>query len=225
MVEFQDDELPLVAILRGITLDESVDITAALIESGFSLIEVPLNTDNALACIERMVNAFGSDAIIGAGTILDSEQLRSVVDVGAGLAVTPHCNPRIIAAAKSEDLICIPGVATITEAIDALDAGADGLKVFPASVLGSETIQAWRSVLPAESILLPVGGIDNDNMEEFLDAGADGFGLGSSLYRPGMTVAEVETQARLIVDTWDDLTNDEEDEEDEEVPASEQTQN
>ncbi len=208
MADFQDDELPLIGILRGVEPDESLDITAALIESGFSLIEVPLNSDDALASIERMVNAFGSQAMIGAGTILNEEDLQAVLDLDVSLAVMPHCNPRLIAMAKAENLICIPGVATITEAIDALDAGADGLKVFPANVLGPETIGAWRAVLPNEVIMLPVGGIDCDNMEVFLDAGADGFGLGSSLYKAGMSAQEVESRAVDFIETWDELNAD-----------------
>lgn len=216
MAEFQDDELPLVAILRGIQPDEALDITAVLIESGFSLIEVPLNSDNALASIEKMVNAFGAQAMIGAGTILDADSMQTVIDLGVTLAVTPHCNPRLISMAKSENLICIPGVATITEAIDALDAGADGLKIFPANVLGPETVSAWRAVLAEEVIMLPVGGIDSDNMEDFLEAGADGFGLGSSLYKPGMTVAEVEVAATNFIDSWDELTAEDDDEDDSE---------
>jgi len=216
MAEFQDDELPLVAILRGIEPDECMEITAELIESGFKLIEVPLNSPDALASIERMVNAFGSQAMIGAGTILSAEQMQAVIDIGVSLAVMPHCNPRLISMAKSEELICMPGVASITEAVDALDAGADGLKLFPANVLGPDTVSAWRSVLPDETILMPVGGIDSDNMDIFLDAGADGFGLGSSLYRPGMTATEIGERARNIIETWDDLTMDDSHDDDEE---------
>jgi len=215
MAEFQDDELPLVAILRGIEPDECVNITSELIESGFRLIEVPLNSPDALSSIEVMVNAFGGQAMIGAGTIMNAEDMQAVIDLDVSLAVMPHCDPRLIAMAKGDNLICMPGVATMTEAIDALAAGADGLKIFPANVLGPETVSAWRSVLPDDTILMPVGGIDADSMDVFLDAGADGFGLGSSLYQPGMSAAEVGERARNIIDVWDDLTMEGDDDSDE----------
>lgn len=200
-------DLPLVAILRGVEPDEVVDIGHALVQAGFRIVEVPLNSPDAIESIQRLVNAIGHDALIGAGTVRTLDEVHEVSETGAGLIVMPHADTRLVATAKGEDMVCIPGVATITEAFDVLDAGADALKLFPAEALGPVTVNAWRAVLPEDTIMLPVGGVDVDSIGEYLDAGADGFGLGSSIYRPGDSAEEVAENAAEFVAAWDDLAN------------------
>jgi len=211
---YEGMDLPLIAILRGIEPDEAGDIGRALVTAGFRMIEVPMNSPDAIDSIERLVNSLGSEALIGAGTVRTVDQVEALAEVGGGLVVMPHVDTRVIATAKSENMICVPGVATITEAFDALDAGADALKVFPAEVLGPATVHAWRAVLPPEVILLPVGGIDADSMADFLDSGADGFGIGSAVYAVGDTAEEVAANAGDFIEAWDALANEDFDEDD-----------
>jgi len=216
-------DLPLIAILRGVEPDEVVDIGHALVEAGFRMVEVPLNSPDAIESIQRLVNAIGHQALVGAGTVRTTDDIHEVSETGAGLIVMPHANTRLVSTAKGEDMVCIPGVATITEAFDVLDAGADALKVFPAEVLGPDTIHAWRAVLPEDTIMLPVGGVSTDSIGEYLDAGADGFGLGSSIYSPGDTAEEVAENAAEFVAAWDELSaSDDEDFEDGEEDSTEE---
>lgn len=214
-------DLPLVAILRGVEPDEVVEIGHALVEAGFRIVEVPLNSPNAIESIQRLVNAIGHHALVGAGTVRTIDDIHEVSETGAGLIVMPHADTRLVATAKGENLVCIPGVATITEAFDVLDSGADALKIFPAEALGAATVNAWRSVLPEDTIMLPVGGIDVDSIAEYLDAGADGFGLGSSIYRPGDSAEEVAENAAEFVAAWDELVNDDFDDENEDGEGDE----
>jgi 2-dehydro-3-deoxyphosphogalactonate aldolase len=186
--------LPLVAILRGVKPDEAVPIGQALVDAGFRLIEVPLNSPEPFASIAALVEAF-PDAVIGAGTVLEPAQVERLAGVGGQLVVMPHSDLEVIAAAKGAGLVCLPGVATPTEGFAALKAGADGLKLFPAETMGPATLKAWRAVFPKAARFLPVGGIAPETMAPWREAGADGFGLGSALYKPGMTAESVRLSA------------------------------
>jgi 2-dehydro-3-deoxyphosphogalactonate aldolase len=196
-------KLPLVAILRGITPDEAVAVGEALVAAGFVALEVPHNSPAPLASIERLAAAIGERALIGAGTVLAPARVSQVAAAGGRLIVMPHGDPAVIATAKAAGLLCVPGVATPTEAFAALAAGADALKLFPAEALPPAVVKAWRAVLPADVWLLPVGGIAPETMAPYLAAGASGFGLGSALYRAGMSAAEVGARARTFRDAYD----------------------
>lgn len=191
--------LPLIAILRGVMPDEAVAIGQALVDAGFRVIEVPLNSPQPLESVRRLAAAFGDRARIGAGTVLTAQQVHDVAAAGGTLIVSPNANPAVIRATKAAGLWSAPGVATPTEGFVALDAGADMLKLFPAEQIGPALVKAWRAVFPRDVPLVPVGGVTTVNMHEFVTAGADGFGLGSALYRPGMTPADVRTTAGAFV--------------------------
>jgi 2-dehydro-3-deoxyphosphogalactonate aldolase len=177
--------LPLVAVLRGITVAEVDAIATALVDNGFRILEVPLNSPDPFASIARLARAFGARCLIGAGTVLRVADVWRVADAGGKLIVMPHGDVAIVREAKRRDLVCLPGVATPTEAFAALDAGADGLKMFPAEQLGPAVLKAWRAILPHDTLVFPVGGIRPDTMAPYWAAGADGFGTGSNLYQPG----------------------------------------
>ncbi len=194
--------LPLVAILRGITPAETDAVGAALYEAGFRLIEVPLNSPEPFASIARLRCALPDDALVGAGTVLQTAQIEALVAAGGDLAVMPHADCALIRTAKAADLLCMPGIATPTEAFAALTAGADALKLFPAELLTSPVIKALRAVLPRSTRLLPVGGITPENMAGYIAAGADGFGLGSALYAVATPAAEVQRRARRFAAVW-----------------------
>jgi 2-dehydro-3-deoxyphosphogalactonate aldolase len=191
---------PLIAILRGVAPDEAAQHGVALYEAGFRLIEVPLNSPDPLASIAALRAALPADALVGAGTVLRVEQVDAVRDAGGALIVMPHADLDVIRRAKALGLACTPGVATPTEAFAALKAGADALKMFPAELLGPAAVKAWRAVIDAAVPLVPVGGVTPDNLGPYLAAGANGFGLGSALYRPGQTRATTAAQARAYVD-------------------------
>jgi 2-dehydro-3-deoxyphosphogalactonate aldolase len=171
-------ELPLIAILRGIEPDEAVEVGRALIAAGFRAIEVPLNSPQPLKSIEALAAAFGERALIGAGTVLDPAEVERIAGAGGRLIILPHADHAVIRAAKAQGLLCVPGVATPTEAFGALAAGADALKLFPAEALPPAIVKAWRAVLPADVWLLPVGGITPEGMAGYLAAGANGFAGG-----------------------------------------------
>jgi 2-dehydro-3-deoxyphosphogalactonate aldolase len=194
--------LPLIAILRGVRPQTAVAIGEALIAAGFVALEVPLNSPEPLASIERLARAFGERALIGAGTVLQPAAVETVAAAGGRLIVMPHSDPAIIRAAKAKGLFCVPGVATPTEAFVALEAGADALKLFPAEALPPTVVKAWRAVLPKDVWLLPVGGITPDAMAAYRTAGAAGFGLGSALYRADRSAAEVALSAQTFVAAW-----------------------
>ncbi len=183
--------LPLIAILRGIRPADTVAVGAALIEAGFTIIEVPLNSPDPLDSIRLLADRFGAEALIGAGTVLDVASARAVGEAGGRLVVMPHFDADVVAEAKRRDLLAVPGVATPSEAFAALRAGADGLKLFPAEALPPPVVKAWRAVLPGEVALIPVGGIGAESFTPYLAAGARGFGIGSTLYKPGRPAAEV----------------------------------
>ena len=194
--------LPLVAILRGITPPEAEPIAKVLYEAGFRLIEVPLNSPDPFDSIAIMRRCLPDDAIVGAGTVLSVDQIRSLKASGGELVVMPHSDVTIIQAAKEAGMLCTPGIVTPTEAFAALAAGADALKVFPAELVTPPILKAIRVVLPKGTRLLPVGGITPDNMTPYLDAGATGFGLGSALYKPGISVDEVTIIAKRFASAW-----------------------
>lgn len=194
--------LPLVAILRGLTPDDAVAIAERLYATGFRLIEVPLNSPDPFESIERIRKALPADALVGAGTVTAPAAVDILASIGADLVVMPHADTAVIAAAKAAGLICVPGVATATEAFAALAAGADALKLFPAEMLTPPVVKALRSILPKPVRLLPVGGIAPTNMGPYREAGAAGFGLGSALYKPGASVAETGARGEDFVAAW-----------------------
>lgn len=195
------DQLPLVAILRGIAPAEAEAVGTALHEAGWRLLEVPLNSPDPLRSIEALARRF-PDAIVGAGTVRTADEVRSVHGAGGRLVVSPHFDARVVHAAAALGMICLPGVATPSEAFAALEAGATALKLFPAEMIGPPVVKAWRAVLAREVRLLPVGGITTMNMGAWRTAGADGFGIGSALYRPGAAIDDVRVAARHFADAW-----------------------
>jgi 2-dehydro-3-deoxyphosphogalactonate aldolase len=195
-------ELPLIAILRGIVPDEAIDIGLALVETGFRVIEVPLNSPEPIESIRRLAAAVGDRATVGAGTVRSAAEVAEVAAVGGRLIVSPHMSPQVIRATKQAGLMSGPGVATPTEAFAAIEAGADFLKLFPAEQLTPVIVKAWRAVLPKGMPLVPVGGITPDSMAAYMAAGATGFGLGSAIYKPGMTPPDVSLAAETLISAW-----------------------
>ena len=183
--------LPLVAVLRGIAPREVLEIGAALVEHGFRILEVPLNSPEPFESIGQLAGAFGERCLTGAGTVLRVADVARVAHAGGKLVVMPHGDVAIVREAKRLGLVCLPGVATPTEAFAALDAGADGLKMFPAEQLSPAVLKAWRAVLPKDALVFPVGGIRPDNMAPYWAVGANGFGTGSNLYQPGASASAV----------------------------------
>ncbi|MCW4461187.1 2-dehydro-3-deoxy-6-phosphogalactonate aldolase [Sphingomonas sp. BT-65] len=194
--------LPLIPILRGITPNAAVETGAVLLDAGFTMIEVPLNSPDAFVSIAALAEAFGDRAMIGAGTVLDTPSLERAADAGAMLILAPNTNGQVIARAASLGLAAMPGVATASEAFAAIDSGAAALKLFPAGALGAETLSAWRAVLPQHFPIYAVGGISEDGYAAFVKAGATGFGIGTALYRPDQPVAETAERARAVVAGW-----------------------
>jgi len=193
---------PLVAILRGIRPDEAEATLEALIASGIGLIEVPLNSPQPLDSIALMARHAGGRARIGAGTVLTVEDVRAVAEAGGTLIVSPNRDDDVIRATKAAGLDSYPGVFTATEALGAIRAGADALKFFPADVLGPAGIKGISAVLPRGFPLLAVGGVDAGTIGAYLKAGVVGFGIGSSLYKPGLSPAEVGVRAKAMVAAW-----------------------
>lgn len=191
--------LPLVAILRGLMPENALAVGQVLIDAGFRIIEVPLNSPRPFESIALLAQAFGTRALVGAGTVLRTEDVARVKEGGGGLIVMPHGDTAIIREAKRLGLICTPGVATPTEGFAALGAGADGLKMFPAEAMPPPIVKAWRAVFPPETLLLPVGGITPERMGAYLAAGASGFGLGSALFAPDLAPAIVRERAQAFV--------------------------
>jgi 2-dehydro-3-deoxyphosphogalactonate aldolase len=190
---------PLIAILRGVTPVDAADHGLALYEAGFRIMEVPLNSPQPFDSIAAIRKALPADAIVGAGTVLHADYVAQVKNAGGELIVMPHSDGDVVRAAKAQGLACSPGVATPNEAFLALKNGADVLKMFPAEQLGAHVVKAWRAVIAAQVPLVPVGGISPDNMGPFLTAGANGFGLGSALYKPGQSAATTASHAKAFV--------------------------
>ncbi len=190
MIDFNDavSRCPLVAILRGLKPSEAETVGAVLVEAGFTMVEVPLNSPDPFQSIAILSKSIGDRALIGAGTVMTGDDIAGVNSAGGRLIVTPHCDLALIGQTKAAGLSCVPGVATPTEAFAALGAGADALKAFPAEMISPAVIKAWLAVLPRGTRIMPVGGIDEHNMKAYAMSGAAGFGLGSSLFKPGDSI-------------------------------------
>lgn len=193
--------LPLVAILRGLRPGEAQAIGQALVGSGWRLLEVPLNSPDPLASIATLAQAF-PQALVGAGTVLRASEVRDVHAAGGRLIVSPNFQAEVVREAVRLGMACLPGVFTPTEAFAALDAGATGIKLFPAEMIGPAGVKALRAVLPTHTLVLPVGGISINNIGPYLAAGANGFGIGSALYQPGMSAETVEQRALDFTAAW-----------------------
>jgi 2-dehydro-3-deoxyphosphogalactonate aldolase len=193
------EPLPLIAVLRGITPEEVPAIAGVLVDAGFRILEVPLNSPRPFESIRILADAFGERCLVGAGTVLAGDDVTRVHLAGGRLVVMPHADAAVIREAKRQRLVCVPGMATPTEAFAALAAGADGLKMFPAEQLPPAALKAWRAVLPKGTLVFPVGGIRPETMAGYWAAGASGFGTGSHLYRPGASVDAVRTAAATLV--------------------------
>ncbi|EKK3981419.1 2-dehydro-3-deoxy-6-phosphogalactonate aldolase [Cronobacter sakazakii] len=196
------NKLPLIAILRGITPDEAHDHVAAVIDAGFEAVEIPLNSPGWRTSIAAMVNAFGDRALIGAGTVLKPEQVDELAEMGSKFVVTPNIQPEVIRRAVSYGMTVCPGCATATEAFNAIEAGAQALKIFPSSAFGPDYIKALKAVLPPEIPVFAVGGVTPENLAVWLNAGCIGAGLGSDLYRAGQPVERTAAQAKAFVKAY-----------------------
>lgn len=194
----------LIAILRGVLPKEVEGIGAALIEAGIGKIEVPLNSPDAFDSISRLVARFDDQALIGAGTVLQADEVARLTMIGAKMIISPNCNPEVIRAAKAATMRSIPGVMTPGEALLALEAGADALKFFPGEVIGPTGLRAMRAILPADSICYAVGGVNAENFASWREAGADGFGIGSALFKPGDDAKIVGKKAAALIRAYDE---------------------
>jgi len=196
------DECPLIAILRGVSPEDDLWVGDALIKAGFRLLEVPLNSSVALTSLERLASRFGDRALIGAGTVLQVEQVRQVQAAGGRLIVSPNLNEAVVAETQRWHMASVPGVFTPTEMMRALELGAAALKLFPAEAQSPVALKAMRVVLPSSAKVFPVGGVTPESMAPWRAAGASGFGLGSALYKPGMTSEQVRERAGIFIAEW-----------------------
>lgn len=191
-----------VAIIRGVDPGEAVAVTQAFYESGFDVVEVPLNSPRPLESIRRMADAFGDKMLIGAGTVLSAQDVRGVADAGGRIIVSPNTNAKVIAETRRLGLMSVPGVLTPSECFTALDCGADALKLFPASTVGVKSLKAYLVVLPPGTEVYAVGGVTLDNARQWIDAGAVGYGLGANVYKPGMALDEIKQRAASFTALW-----------------------
>lgn len=196
------DALPLVAILRGLTPEEAVEVGEALLDAGFICLEVPLNSPRPLESIRLLRDALGDRAIVGAGTVLTPEAVREVVEAKGQIIISPNADADVIRETVAVGALSMPGVFTATEAFAALKAGAQVLKLFPSEIAGPAGLKAVRAVLPAGQRLYAVGGVTPETLATWRTAGASGFGIGGALFKPGMTAAEVGERARAFVTAW-----------------------
>jgi 2-dehydro-3-deoxyphosphogalactonate aldolase len=194
------ERCPLIAILRGIKPAEAEAIGDALEEAGVRILEVPLNSPDPLQSINKLAQAFGDRMLVGAGTLTDATQVAQVVDAGGKLIVTPHAELSVVRAAKDAGLFAVPGFFNPTEAFALLKAGADAIKLFPAEVLGPPMLKALKAVLPKDTLVVPVGGINDKSIPQWIAAGANGFGAGSSIYMPGDDAYTVSQKAKRLLD-------------------------
>jgi 2-dehydro-3-deoxyphosphogalactonate aldolase len=193
------ERCPLVAILRGVTPDEVEAIGDALVGAGIAIIEVPLNSPRPIESIGSLARRFAGRALIGAGTVMRASDVAQIKGAGGELIVTPHAATDVVRAAKTAGLLALPGFFTVTEAFALIDAGADGLKLFPAETTSPAALGAMRAVLPKDTIVLPMGGIDGRSFAPWIKAGARGFGIGSAIYKPGDTAATVAEKAKNLI--------------------------
>jgi 2-dehydro-3-deoxyphosphogalactonate aldolase len=206
-MRFEDaaEHCGIVAILRGVTLDEVAGVGDALYEAGIRIVEVPLNSPDPFRSIAALAARFRDRMVVGAGTVLDEESVDRVKSAGGQISVSPDCNEGVIARAVERGLVPLPGVFTPTEAFSALRAGARHLKLFPAEAADPRTVKAWKAVLPREVKVYAVGGVTPAIMREWADAGCAGFGIGSNIYKPGMSPQDVASAARSFVAAWAEL--------------------
>lgn len=202
-IPFPAMRYPLVAILRGLKPEETQAVVGGLIETGFTAIEIPLNSPDPFRSIEMAAKLAPADCLIGAGTVLTVEDVASLDAAGGRLMVSPNVEPEVISTAAAKGMVTLPGCFTATEALAAARAGATGLKFFPASVLGPSGINAIRAVLPKDLFIAAVGGVSDTNFADYIKGGITAFGLGSSLYKPGMTAQEVIAKARITLEAYD----------------------
>ncbi len=196
------DALPLVAILRGLRPDEAVEVGEALVEAGFTCLEVPLNSPEPLVSVRRLRNALDGRAVVGAGTVLDTQAVGAVAEAGGQIVISPNTYPEVIRATKAAGLLSMPGFFTPSEAFQALRAGADVLKIFPAEIAGPAGLKAVRAVLPKETRVYAVGGAAADSVGEWVASGASGFGIGSAIFKPGRSAEEAGRAAAAFVQAW-----------------------
>ena len=207
MMTFEDaaKTCGIVAILRGVRQDEVTAIGDALYAAGIRIVEVPLNSPEPFRSIAVLAARFQDRMVVGAGTVLDVDAVDRVKSAGGQISVSPDCNPQVIARAVEHGLVPLPGVFTPTEAFTALRAGARHLKLFPAEAASPKTVKAWKAVLPRDASIYAVGGVTPANMKDWADAGCSGFGIGSNIYKPGMSADDVEKAARGFVAAWNEL--------------------
>ncbi|MEY3639682.1 MAG: 2-dehydro-3-deoxy-6-phosphogalactonate aldolase [Pseudomonadota bacterium] len=195
------DSLPLVAILRGLKPEEALDVGQAIVNAGFHILEVPLNSPDPLQSIQILVTAF-PHALVGAGTVTTAQQVRDIKAAGGQLIISPHLDDNVVCEAVNLGLISLPGVATPSEAFRAIALGAHGLKLFPAEMISPAVVKSMRAVLPKQIRLIPVGGIGMHNMTDYRNSGASGFGIGSALFAPGKSAQAVGESAAAFVQAW-----------------------
>ena len=198
------DALPLVAILRGLKPEEALEVGQVIMNAGFHILEVPLNSPDPLRSIQILAEAF-PNALVGAGTVTTAQQVRDIKAAGGQLIISPHLDDNVVCEAVNLGLISMPGVATPTEAFRASALGAHGLKLFPAEMISPSVVKSMRAVLPGHVRLIPVGGIGARNMADYRQCGASGFGIGSALYAPGKTVQAIGESAAAFVRAWHDV--------------------
>lgn len=202
-IPFPAMKYPLIAILRGLKPEETEGVVGALIETGFRAIEIPLNSPDPFRSIEIAAKMAPADCLIGAGTVLSTEDVDALDAAGGKLMVSPNADADVITAARVKGMVTMPGVLTPTEALVAAKAGATGLKFFPASIIGPAGINAIRTILPRDLVIAAVGGVSDKNFADYTNAGILAFGLGTSLYKPGMTAAEVRERAIVTLSAYD----------------------